>query len=332
MSQYVRPVSTEYSPRGSQGSRAPMGSREPQRPQGSRKNAKKGIWNVVLVISVIVLVGSLVALGVIGYSYWESQQKYTAVAEKAQFDPSDAMQSGGDVDLSAISIDWDALKAINGDIVGWVYIPHTRINYPIVRADDNDYYLSHDFEYQEGWIARCGTPFMDYRNERDWSDLANFVYGHHLNDGTMFADITGLKEQKRFDECRTVYLLTPQGNYRLRSFSLVHCSAYDPIVQTKFYSAGEFESYVQDKMNRSIVAVGSVPAASEIGKVFAFTTCDGEYLIDARHILMCYIEATTVPGETAVGEQGSDSVDQDTVSAIGDETSYAIDPLGVKDK
>ena len=328
MSQQVRPVSTEYSP-----SRA-NSYQQGRNGKGGRKGkgGKKGFWNVVLVLSVIVLVGSLVALGVIGFSYWEGQQKYSAVAEKAQFNPDDAMASGEDLDLSAISIDWDALKAINADIVGWVYMPHTRINYPIVRADDNDYYLSHDFEYQEGWIARCGTPFMDCRNQSDWSDLANFVYGHHLNDGTMFADIAGLKDQKRFDECRIVYLLTPRGNYRLRSFTLVHCSAYDPLVQTRFYSAGEFESYVQDKVDRSTVAVGSIPAASEIGKVFAFTTCDGEYLIDARYILMCYIEATTVPGEKAVGEQGSSSVDQDTVTAIDDETSYAINPLNVKDR
>ena len=311
MAQHVSPVPTEYTPAG-------------------KRKGKKNVWTIVLVISVIVLVGSLGALGVIGYSYWQGQQKYEAVAEKANFDPSDAMAAGEEVELADITIDWDALLAINPDTVGWVYIPNSNINYPIVRGNDNDYYLTRDFEYQEGWAARYGSIFMDYRNNRDFSDPAIFIYGHHMNDGSMFADIAKMRDEQKFQECRTVYLLTPRGNYRLRSFSLIQCGPYDLLVKTVFTSPYDFTGYVQDKIDRAIVNVGEIPAAADINKFIALATCVGDWT-DGRYILFCYIEATTVPGEHAVGEQGSElAVDAGTVSAIGDEAAYAIDPSANK--
>lgn len=261
------------------------------------KGRKRGPWFVVFVIALIVFVGSVAALGAIFFSYFQGQQKYEEIATTSDFDP---VELSGDNGLSQATVDWDALKAVNPDTVGWVYVPNSRINYPIVQGQDNDHYLTYDFDGDQGWLAEYGSVFLDARNKGDWSDQLSFVYGHHMNDGSMFADIAGFDDQARFDECRTVYLLTPQGNYRLRSFSLVHCSAYDPIVETSFESAEAMTAYIQDKMDRSEVAVSDAPKASEIKKAFAFATCDNNS--SGRYVLFCYIEDTSAKGLT--GEIG----------------------------
>lgn len=253
------------------------------------KSGKGGAWRVVFVISLIVFVAALIALGAIAYSYFEGQMKYGKVADDAGFDPADVEG------LSEASIDWDALLAVNGDTVAWLYVPNTNINYPVVRGSDNEYYLTHDFDGAQGWLANYGAVFMDYRNAPDWSDQSYFLYGHHMNDGSMFADVAGLMSQERFDECRILYLLTPSGNFKLRTFAMVHVPADDPLVQMGYDSPEDMASYVQDKIDRSVVNPGDVPEASKIMKTFALSTCDNLYS-DGRYVLYAYIEETSATG------------------------------------
>lgn len=272
---------------------------------GSKKG---GAWRVVFAVALVVFIGSLVAIGAIVFSYFQGQAKYNAIAEQSAFDPTDVGDDSKK--LSDATVDWGALLVVNGDTVGWIYMPNTVINYPIVRGGDNEYYLSHDFEGAQGWLATYGTVFLDYRNKPDWTDQVNFVYGHHMQDGTMFSDIARLDEQARFDECRTVYLLSPSGNFKLRTFALVHVPADAEIVVTGFSTQQELADYVQDKINRSVVDAGPIPPASEISRVFALATCDN-LAADGRYVLYAYIEQTSaegLKGEVAVssgeGQEG----------------------------
>ena len=243
-----------------------------------------GPWRIVFVVALTVLIVSLCALAVIAYSYFQGQQKYESIAEMSGLE--DVTEQD---DLRELSVDWEALWAVNPDTVGWVYIPNTVINYPIVQGDDNEYYLGRDFDGEEGWLADFGTVFLDYRNDSSWSDDSNFVYGHHLNDGSMFAAIGEMDSQDRFEQCRTVYLLTPERNYKLRGYSLVHCAGTEAIVKTEFDDADDMTSYVQDKINRSEFDPGDIPDASEIKKSIAFATCDNTYRSTGRYVLFCYI-------------------------------------------
>jgi len=83
----------------------------------------------------------------------------------------------------ASTVDFAALQAINPDIVGWLTIDGTNIDYPIARHSDNDYYLHHLFTGE--WNS-SGCLFMDCRNEPDFSDRHTIIYGHHMDNGTMF--------------------------------------------------------------------------------------------------------------------------------------------------
>lgn len=263
--------------------------------QHGRERAKKGgsAWRVVFVIALLVFVCSSVALGVMAYSYLQGQMKYNDVAKNSGLDTSDIAKT----ELAEVKVDWDALLSVNPDTVAWLYVPNTRINYPVVRGDDNDYYLTHSFEGDAGWLANYGTVFMDCKNNPDWSDQSYFIYGHHMNDGSMFADLVGLTDQARFDECRTLYLLTPNGNFKLRSFAMLHTEVEENLVQMNFATPAEMEAYVQDKIDQSEVSPGDIPAAADITKTFALFTCDN-ISVDGRYILYAYIAESSAAGLT----------------------------------
>lgn len=256
---------------------------------------KKGrVWRIVFWVALVVFLGALAALGAIGFSYWQGQQTYKEIEriglEVADLDvalrgaePEEALVS------EALDVDWEALRQVNPDIVAWVYMPGTPINYPIVQGDDDEYYLHHDFKGEGGWLAQFGTVFLSADNDPGFRDRNNIIYGHHMNDGSMFAAIADLGSAGEFNSHRDVYLLTPSANYLLRSFSLVHVPADDPLAQVVFETDEGFARYVQDKMDRSVVGVpADVPASDEIPKTFAFATCDN-LASDGRWVLFAYV-------------------------------------------
>lgn len=272
----------------------------PQKKRGSKA------LRIVFTVALIVLIVALVALGTILFSYWQGRQTYNDVASEGFAPPSDVAAAP----LSDFQVDWDALRAINPDVVGWIYVPNTNINYPIVHRSDNDYYLTHDFTGSEGWLAIFGCIFLSAENAADFSDANNVVYGHNMNDGSMFSDIAGFEDQGTFDASRTVYVLTPQGNYRLLTCALVHCSGTEPMAQTAFASADEYAQYLQDKIDRSVVSAGDIAAASEMKKTFTLSTCDN-LPTNGRWVLFAYVTESTVAADQATGgsAEGGDATD-----------------------
>lgn len=269
---------------------------------------------MVFWIALVILVASLAALGALVFSYWQGQNAYDSIAHEVFSPPSD-MEG---VSLADLTVDWDTLKAKNPDTVGWVYIPGTMVNYPIVHTTDDEKYLSTDFDGRQTWGATYGCIFLSAANAPDFSSTNNIIYGHHLNNGSMFAAIAGFEDEAKFNASRTVYVLTPQGNYKLRSFSLVHVAANDPLAQVSFASDDERTAYVQDKVNRSVVSVSDTPPPAAINRIFSFATCDN-LPTDGRFVLFTYIADTTVAGVVPVRgatPSGADRVDSATAQTI----------------
>lgn len=86
--------------------------------------------------------------------------------------------------VPSIVIDFDKLLEINPDSVGWLEVPSLGISYPIVQGTDNDFYLRHDINNNFAW---SGSIFLDYRSRRELDEDHTTIYGHHMNDGTMFS-------------------------------------------------------------------------------------------------------------------------------------------------
>jgi len=83
-------------------------------------------------------------------------------------------------------INFDVLYAINPDVVAWIIVSGTTINYPVVQGADNEWYLRHTFSGQRN---ASGAIFLDYRNNPDFSDTHTLIHGHNMQDGSMFSSL-----------------------------------------------------------------------------------------------------------------------------------------------
>ncbi len=102
-------------------------------------------------------------------------------------------------------VDFEALKKENSDTVGWIYVQDTNINYPIMKGKDNKFYLKHLFNKT---YNNKGSIFVDYRNNV-FKDFVTIVYGHRVEDGSMFEDLTKFRNKEFFDNHISIFLATP---------------------------------------------------------------------------------------------------------------------------
>jgi sortase B len=108
-------------------------------------------------------------------------------------------------------IDFDALAMSNSDAVAWLHCPGTAIDYPVMQAEDYDYYLHH---LPDGTQNANGSLFIDFNNASDFSERLTVIYGHNMKSKKMFGSLGEYKNQKHYDAHPSMYLLTPRGNYR----------------------------------------------------------------------------------------------------------------------
>ena len=114
--------------------------------------------------------------------------------------------------VAPISVDFEKLKQENDDIIAWLYCEGTPINYPVVRAEDNSYYLHRK---TDGEYSFSGTLFADYLNKGDFSDNNTIIYGHNMKNDTMFGTLAEYRNQEYFNEHLEMYLLTPDKEYKV---------------------------------------------------------------------------------------------------------------------
>lgn len=247
-----------------------------------------------LVIAVVLLAIALVAAGVLVFRYWSQQNAYEELETYVEVEDPNVMK------LADLTADWDALREINPDIVGWIYVPDSKINYPIVQGPDNQKYLNTAFNGANGWFSSAGTIFIDVKNDPAFTDRNTFLYGHHMRDGSMFAALTDWESDAEFNAHRDIYILTPEGNYYAKTFSLLKTNGSEPIVVTQFDSDESYQTYIQKMLNRSMVTQeGDVFTADQIKQSFALCTC--EYTQnDGRDLLFATVIATTVPNDPYV--------------------------------
>ena len=286
-----------------------MYSRNHYGSQAHSSRSRKNPWRVVFVVSIIVLIAALIGLGAIAFQYISQQRAYDDLEQYA------SISDAENVSLADLTVDWDALRAVNPDIVAWIYIPDSPVNYPVVQGQDNQEYLHKAFDGSTGWLASAGTIFLDSNNTSDFSDRNSALYGHHMNDGSMFASLSDWQNNDEFNSHRDIYLLTPQGNYRLKTFAMVKTTGTDALVQTTFSSEESYRSYIQDKLDRSVVTQeGDVLGASDITQSMLFSTCEYSQA-DGRAVLFAAVVETTVANDLYV-----ESTTQGTTGITSDES------------
>lgn len=144
-------------------------------------------------------------------------------------------------------IDFAALWEKNPDTVGWIRIPDTVIDYPIVYdPEDNEHYLHVDFDGNE---SVYGAIYLDSDSEPDFSGWNNPIYGHHMKNGSMFKGISYFKEQDYFRAHQFFEIYTPERTIHLKAVACYYSSADGIVRQTMFDSQRDFDKWVEDRLS-----------------------------------------------------------------------------------
>lgn len=125
-----------------------------------------------------------------------------------------------------VSIDFEGLKSVNKQVVGWIMIPDSPINYPIMQAADNQKYLTRALN---GKYNKLGSIFLDYRNKNNFNDPNTIIYGHYTKNGSMFGSLHSYKKEEYLDTHRYVYIITEEGTRIYKIFSARVADVFDDV-------------------------------------------------------------------------------------------------------
>ena len=175
--------------------------------------------------------------------------------------------SGGE-QQTGLQVDFEALHKINTDVVGWIYLEDSKVNFPVVQGDDNNEYL---YWLINGDYNSAGTPFVDYRNAPDFSDRNTVIYGHNMNNGAMFADIHKYEDQAYYDTHPVIRLMTPRANYNLEIFAGYVTGLDADAWQMFFASDDEFLAWVETAREKSAFDSPVIPTVGD--RVVTLSTC-----------------------------------------------------------
>ncbi len=167
------------------------------------------------------------------------------------------------------------LKAAYPDAIGWLYIPDTAINYPLMQGNDNDYYLHHAYD---GSRLTAGSIFLDYRCENRLLNPINVVYGHNMKNGSMFAGLLKYGDTVYFNEHRYGWLATESIVYRIDFFSLAKADREDSI-----YDGSQPVADWMPRL-RSLSGICNEMTYTEADRFISLSTCSYEFK-NARTVL-----------------------------------------------
>ncbi len=179
------------------------------------------------------------------------------------------------------SIDFDSLREINPDVIGWLYYEDTVIDYPVVQGENNEVYLSMLFDRTWGG---CGTLFADCITEEPFRQFNTIVYGHHMKDGTMFACLKELRDPEYCKKHPKLELSTPEGRFDLEIWAFLNEPGDSKIYTTNIEGEENKQAYLD--LTEELAAYTTDVNVTTEDRLVMLSTCAYEFE-DARYIIAC---------------------------------------------
>lgn len=148
-------------------------------------------------------------------------------------------------------VDFNSLRNQNQDVVAYIKVNNTKIDYVVVKSTDNEYYLTHNFN-KESNIA--GWVFADYRNNFDGNDKNIILYGHNMKDGSMFGTMKNIlkNEWNENEDNLKISFITESGESMYEIFSVYTIVPEDYYINTDFVNDNEYEKFLNTIKSRTV--------------------------------------------------------------------------------
>jgi len=264
-----------------------------------RKNILKQISNNVLLVSCIILsIVAIFSFAIIEYNNFMTKQQGEELKEITNIDNHEEEETP-DIEEEIVappqveeeinenntntntntntnnttpklSEDYQKLFSINNETVGWLKVNNTSVDYPVVKASDNDYYLNHNFYKQSnfnGWI------YMDYRNNPEVLDQNTIIYGHNLKNGMMFGTLQRALKESWYNNPENLVITfnTTTKQMKWQIFSIYVVNVTNDYLYANFDYDSQFKEFVDKLKSRSIKDFGV--EVTKFDKILTLTTC-----------------------------------------------------------
>lgn len=223
----------------------------------------------IIYFIIIIFLISIFTFSVIKIIKWNNENKQTneildTISNAIEVDQSEENEE------DKYSINFQELSNINSNLVGWLKVNGTNIEYPVVQSTDNSYYLTHNFEKtynSAGWI------FADYRNLFNGTDKNIIIYGHNRKDNSMFGTLKNVltEEWYKNEENRKILFFTENENSIYEVFSVYTIEKEDYYIQTEFTNE-DYKEFLETIKKRSIYDFNI--EITEDDTILTLSTCD----------------------------------------------------------
>ena len=259
-------------------------------------------WKMMLFIALAVFVFSAYQLYSIFAEYKDGTEQYVDISDMVVnkpeeppvlVDDKEVINDQGEVEkpyadlpeYAAPDIDFKELKKVNSDVIGWIEVEAIpSISYPLVQADDNNYYLTRTI-YKKNNSA--GSIFVDYTNDSTFSDCNTIIYGHNMKNGSMFGLLSNLYEDEKYKESPYIWICTPNGKYRYEIFSMQYAHVNSSTYTFNQTHGDDFLQYLIKMASVSEVDF-KTPYLSGDDNIITLSTCTSDkstrFVVQARWI------------------------------------------------
>mgnify|MGYP000274774429 CR=1 FL=1 len=261
-----------YRPSSYSNAKKPPRSSSHAAPSDYTEPPRKKRRSIIPILLIIIGIGLIVAAAAI---FINAQIGYKQASDSYQ---KIEKQYVSDKDASGVPIiDFDALAQTNPEIVGWIYVPGTNIN---------SKYLNTLFD---GTANASGAIFLDSDDTAPGMvDQQTTIYGHHMNDGSMFNVISDTTDRATFDSIEYVYYITRDATYKLRPLATkVVEDTYAKARTTNFEGDDGLKNYLSEMLDgASAVASDATDRAASATKVVTLVTCRSLSLSNTRAVMV----------------------------------------------
>lgn len=241
-------------------------------------------YKVIIFILSIIMLASIIYL----WQYFKSNQSLKAESNLLNSISIDNSQVNSQKTERMLKV--EELQKENSDIVGWIEIEDTNINYPVLQATDNSFYMNHNYKKEENTY---GSIFLD--KDYDWNIPSSnlLLYGHNLQNGSLFHDILNYKDKSYYKEHPTIRFTTENKDSEFEIISAFYSRVYyksEKNVFRYYYFVNadneeEYNEFVDSAKEASIYDTGKTAEYGD--QLITLSTCsyhteDGRFAVVAR--------------------------------------------------
>lgn len=180
------------------------------------------------------------------------------------------------------------LQKINSDVMAWLTVYGTPIDYPVAQAEDNNKYINQDLF---GSFSLTGALFLDHKNSPDFTDFNNIIFGHHMEKDKMFGNLDEYRDENYFKKHTTGNLYANGRNHGIKAFAWLDVDAYDPNIYNTEIDAEADRAILLDLLKeKSLVYTEGIADTND--HILLLSTC-GTDTTNERYILAAVITDET---------------------------------------